>query len=204
MPQNITPLIYYSIAGLKRRIEDNFDVSPLIETESQLRSRLQSQNTVLAYPIGYLTLTRTQVSNEGHRANKLGAQSGIIGERQDDDTAIKLQALPVRLDIEFNFLTDSFERMLTFTAQWMHASQKNRLNFAFEYYGIDFDNAVLLEPELSLPKKDSLLSDNPDFYQHVGTMTLVTYMTNEDSRDIQQAALINTVNRDLVLVNTQP
>lgn len=193
MPNVTIPLIQYVFAGLKKKMKQCFGTAPLISTEAQIRDLLMD-GSVKSWPITFLKVRHADLNEETIRVNKIGAQSGILGKKSADEKhATRLAVIPIRLDLEYNYLTNSFEDVLSFVAKWLHTGLKNRLNFTLTYLNIDFDIVVMLESQLSIPEKENLYSDNPDYFQYTGIMYLNAYVTNEDSRDMQEVPLIEEI-----------
>ena len=194
MPNITIPLVHYTFAGLQKKLKLCFGSAPLVVTEAQLRDLLRDEKGIKSYPITHIKVRNAAYNDEGIRANKIGAQSGIRALiSSDGDHATRIAVIPARLDLEFNYFTDNFEDSLSFVAKWLHTGLKNRLNFSMTYMGVDFDIVTVLDAQITIPEKESLMSENPDYFQFTTNMYLNTYLTNEDSRDMQEVPLIRDV-----------
>lgn len=101
--------------------------------------------------------------------------------------------IPVQLEFELTLLSNAYEHLLDFSTRWIFASIKHRLDFIIEYYGQEFPVSSVLDTNLTVPTKDSVFSDLPDYYQLTATFTTQTWLTNADGRDqMDQAPLIKT------------
>lgn len=133
-------------------------------------------------------------------ANGTEHQSGVVSKSNanvaDEDaeySTIEIIMLPVKLSFELIFISNAYEHLLDFSTRWMFACLKARFNFIISYYGKDINVSSSLEPTLSIPTKDSVFSDLPDYYLYQANFTTTTYLTNNDDRDQREVPLIKMV-----------
>lgn len=225
----VKPFLFYTILGLQQKLEESLHIdAPQLNTVSDISNLVFSKDAdkqLTKYPISFFRITNMEISEEMNitRKSRRGTRFDVMQEQRTSAVSKNLRPigktdtnvpeneavystkeiimLPVKLSFELTFISNAYEHLLDFSTRWMFTSIYNRLNFIISYYGQDFNVSSVLDPNLSLPTKDSIFSDLPDYYLFQANFTTTSYITNSDDRDQRELPLIKTVHHNVKINN---
>lgn len=168
----LKPVEQFVTEGLQQRIFEALNVRTAWLTSDDKAAVLQrvfgNQNQgptdkTLQYPYGFLTLQSTRVTEEIGNVHALAVR-GLVAVFDGADTkAYRVRLMPTEFSIKFEYVHNDYRKILAFATTLLHAYRGGWLKFNIAYGRITLAASVTLEPNVSIPTKESRAGDNHEY-----------------------------------------
>jgi hypothetical protein len=91
---------------------------------------------------------------------------------------LKTALVPVVMDIEVFYLTDSFDQAFGYSSAWVTNAVQNRLNFTVTYSNIGVDVRTEMSPSINTPDREESV-DQPNVFEYVSNMRVAGYANDQ-------------------------
>lgn len=144
-------------------------------------------NKALVFPVTALRLTAFAIAADGQRANTALSPVGrralknMVRPSQDSTYVTIRDSIPISLTFDFIYITNSYSSLLAFMQAWARTSQRYSANFNLCVDGVNYPVHVELDPQLSVPEKDDIVTiSRPEFFEMSSTLTMSCWTDHQE------------------------
>lgn len=190
MDDTLKPIEAFVQQGLAQRFQQIFDAPLVLVNAPDKRAAIAKlTQRGLKYPFAFASISRDSITEGTYRPHTL-MRRGIMGKPSSDGmTAQRLNLIPVTTEYEITFLTQSFSDVRKFSRTWLLAVIQNAFKFSVTYGVVDLDINVIPEQAVSLPQRESGLSEAKEYVATVN-ITVAGYMSNTK---LQLSQVVNEI-----------
>lgn len=114
----------------------------------------------------------------GYNTRSLARHGQYLKASEQKTRLLKTALVPVVMDIEVFYLTDSFDQAFGYSSAWITNAVQNRLNFTVTYSNIGVDVRTEMSPSINTPDREESV-DQPNVFEYVSNMRVAGYANDQ-------------------------
>lgn len=201
----LKPVEDFVLSGFSQRYQQVFFGCPVVIAanevdEKQAVSRLTAANGTLQYPYAILKIQTISYEDLAPlNDNYMGRRGLMIKTNETDKLGLAVRLIPVAIEMECKFVTNSNAQLVEYSKLWMFAYRFNHLKFNLNYGNLNLECKVLCSESISMPQANSKLETVSE-YQATTTATIHGYMSKEQ---LAKKPLLHELKESVGLGNSQ-
>lgn len=96
---------------------------------------------------------------------------------ESQDRLLKSNLVPIVMDIEVIYMTDSFEQAFGYATGWLTNAVHNRMNFTATYMNLGIDVRCEMSPQISTPDREESI-DQPNVFEYTSNIKVAGYASD--------------------------
>lgn len=194
----------YVIGALQVQLKEIFGVVSKVsvrDTGYEVFSRATEPSP--SYPFSFLTLENIDANTLEFNVERVSndmirSRVNTTGTNLNKPNALYVGIVPVIMSFNFYYFTNDLNALLDFISRWYFARYKSKLDFSLDYRGVNYSVKVLLEKELTVPKKETPAT-NSGAFEYQGQITVHGYVSSSAKEDNPVLPLIKSIELDIFI-----
>lgn len=116
----------------------------------------------------------TEENLHGYNTRSLARHGMYLKASEQKTRLLKAALIPVVMDIEVFYMTDSFDQAFAYSAAWLTTAVQNRLNFTVTYSNVGIDVRTQMSTSINTPDREESV-EQPNVFEYVSNMRVAGY-----------------------------
>lgn len=194
----VAPVEDIILSGLQRQFQQVFRCTFVVVQSTDKKAMLQQFRTdktrPQTYPFGFLTITALNQVEDTYNVKAL-VLDGTQVFKASDNKSYRATIMPVQLQLNVEYFTNSFRDMKEFANTWMFAPKLGYLHFNVNYGRTSFPIQVTPSTSLSIPTREAEL-DQAQEYPVTTEITVRSFMSRSTLLETEVVTNIETSLRE--------
>lgn len=179
----IKPVEDFVLNGFLQRYQQVFFGCPVVIAasevdEKQCIARITANGTV-QYPYAILKIQTISYENTATiNDNYMGRRGFLIKTNESDKLGLAVRLIPVEIEMECKFVTNSNSQLVEYAKLWMFAYRFGHLKFNISYGNLNLECKVICNESISMPQANSKLESIQE-YQATTSAVIHGFMSKQ-------------------------